>query len=1049
MAIKIAQINAQRSAAASADLEMLMKHMGVDVLCLQEPYSYKGKVKRYTSTNLRTTQPDGETPWVAIITKEEKVQVFNLVMDKSEHVMCVQVKTETEEFYLINAYCQYSLPINPMLQSIERILDKIGNFNVIITMDSNAKSRSWYAEETDERGKIVEEFLLHRNLYVINEPNNISTFLTTRGESNIDLTITSGNLLGVISEWKVRQDCATSDHNIITFKFELVTKERRKFYKKDIYNIKRARWDNFERLVEEKFNDKTVNEILTMDSEKASNLFMTTLKEVCDKSIPKKKGAKKAVPWWNTELDILRRATILAKRQLIRARKLRLNETEEYERTYKRARNKYVKNIQRRKKDTWQEFVTTEGNKDPWSLPYKIARERLRVTETACSVLSPDGGVTLSWRDTFEVLMKKAAPSDNPDDENERHAVTRKENDEYINFNVEENITDAEIDNEIRKLKKNKAPGLDGIQNEILKFLWKCKGEVISNLLNNCLRNASFPRDWKAAAITFILKDRNKDKTKIESYRPISLLPTMSKLYERIIVERLQVAYREKGLESERQFGFRKKKSTDDAFLYLRRGVERATTKYVMAVFVDIEGAFDNLWWQAILARIRRSECSGILYQIIRNYFKDRCTVVKSRTETLERSMERGCPQGSILGPMAWNWCMDELLKEFEENFDEAIVKVIAYADDLAILIKGNSRRDLESQGKNVLRVLNEWCFFHKLKISKNKTTAMMLKGKMDKSRQPILKLNETNIKFKTETKYLGLVIDDRLNFISHTKYLRNKVTNLVMAIRRIARDKWGIKRHIMNVLYDAVALPIITYGSAGWHDKTDLSMVRRNLMATQRALLLLLTKACRTASTVSMQVIAGKAPLDLEIKRKGIITKIKKNVSVVWGNYEYKIDRNEELNLGIEMSELNDALIFQWQQRWNSESRGRNTYQFIANVDFAIKRKWFLPSRQLVYVITGYGPIKASLFKRGIIEENLCDACKIEETVDHLMYTCKLYEDLREKYLQKDVKDKSKLIENQEEYKCITNYVNEMFNKRNTYQTAVELAQNQQASGS
>lgn len=112
----------------------------------------------------------------------------------------------------------------------------------------------------------------------------------------------------------------------------------------------------------------------------------------------------------------------------------------------------------------------------------------------------------------------------------------------------------------------------------------------------------------------------------------------------------------------------------------------------------------------------------------------------------------------------------------------------------------------------------------------------MLVKGRLDSSRLPILKIDTSNIKFTTETKYLGIVIDSKMNFIMHAKYLRNKITNFIMSVRRIAREKWGIKRHIIEVLYNAVAVPIITYGSAGWWDKVNHSMVKRNLMATQRA---------------------------------------------------------------------------------------------------------------------------------------------------------------------------------------------------------------------
>jgi len=158
MGLKLAQINAQRSFAASAELELIMRDRDIDILCIQEPYAYKGRDRGFTSSNLKITQPDCAAPWVAIISKEEDIQIFRVTVEETEHVMCVHIVTETDDFYIINVYCQFSLPIEPFLEKIERILDKLKGNRVLITMDSNAKSLTWNSKETNERGKIVEVF---------------------------------------------------------------------------------------------------------------------------------------------------------------------------------------------------------------------------------------------------------------------------------------------------------------------------------------------------------------------------------------------------------------------------------------------------------------------------------------------------------------------------------------------------------------------------------------------------------------------------------------------------------------------------------------------------------------------------------------------------------------------------------------------------------------------------------------------------------------------------------------------------------------------------
>lgn len=96
-----------------------MRERNIDILCVQEPYAYNGRVRGFTSSNLRVTQPDCDTPWVSIVSTEERVQIFRVALEETEHIMCVHVITEAEELYIINVYCQFSLPIEPFLEKLE------------------------------------------------------------------------------------------------------------------------------------------------------------------------------------------------------------------------------------------------------------------------------------------------------------------------------------------------------------------------------------------------------------------------------------------------------------------------------------------------------------------------------------------------------------------------------------------------------------------------------------------------------------------------------------------------------------------------------------------------------------------------------------------------------------------------------------------------------------------------------------------------------------------------------------------------------------------
>lgn len=91
--------------------------------------------------------------------------------------MCLHVLTDTKSFYIINVYCQFSLPIEPFLTKVESIINKIKSNNIIIVMDSNACSRLCFSKDTDERGRLVEELLVSKSLFSIHEPGNPPTYI--------------------------------------------------------------------------------------------------------------------------------------------------------------------------------------------------------------------------------------------------------------------------------------------------------------------------------------------------------------------------------------------------------------------------------------------------------------------------------------------------------------------------------------------------------------------------------------------------------------------------------------------------------------------------------------------------------------------------------------------------------------------------------------------------------------------------------------------------------------------------------------------------------
>ena len=135
-------------------------------------------------------------------------------------------------------------------------------------------------------------------------------------------------------------------------------------------------------------------------------------------------------------------------------------------------------------------------------------------------------------------------------------------------------------------------------------------------------------------------------------------------------------------------------------------------------IFVDIEGAFNNLWWPSLFEELRKMRCPRDLYRCFQDYFRKRRVTYNDGKVNITRSLTKGCPQGSVCGPILWDISFEPVLRALLEC--EHISSHAAYADDIALIISAESRRELEFKGTEILRLLYQECNKIKLVISTN-----------------------------------------------------------------------------------------------------------------------------------------------------------------------------------------------------------------------------------------------------------------------------------------------------------------------------------------
>ncbi|XP_023220380.1 uncharacterized protein LOC111622260 [Centruroides sculpturatus] len=141
--------------------------------------------------------------------------------------------------------------------------------------------------------------------------------------------------------------------------------------------------------------------------------------------------------------------------------------------------------------------------------------------------------------------------------------------------------------------------------------------------------------------------------------------------------------------------------------------------------------------------------------------------------------------------------------------------------------------------------------------------------------------MNNNKVKVNKTLKYLGVVLDHRLSWKQHIEYVTNRTGLIIQSFAQVAKRDWGLSTGAMSIIYDSIYLPIISYASNTWSRAAERVHIKRKLISSQRRALMLITKAYRTASNTSLQVIARKPPLDLYIKQKSKIQQAKKGESI------------------------------------------------------------------------------------------------------------------------------------------------------------------------
>ena len=402
----------------------------------------------------------------------------------------------------------------------------------------------------------------------------------------------------------------------------------------------------------------------------------------------------------------------------------------------------------------------------------------------------------------------------------------------YLNKQINSTFTFKNIDEIIVKKTINNLPtknscGYDDISSKLLKVIATVIIKPLTLLINQVLNTGIFPDKLKIAKVIPIYK--KGDPQLFENYRPISLLPTISKVLEKIIHKQLSSYFEEYGLFFPNQYGFRPKHSTEYAALEL---IDRIINKMDLNeipidIFLDLSKAFDTIDHTILLHKLKYYGLEQSTLRLFESYLKNRkqyTEIEESKSEILPLTI--GVPQGSILGPLLFIIYINDF-SESTKKFD-----FIIYADDTTLSSTINSfnneHRNVDTQTliNDELSKIIEWLNINKLSLNKNKSKYMIFH--MHKKDIPSfsLKLGNTNIEKVYDFNYLGLTVDTNLNWKKHTEKVANRCSKKIGVLNRL---KYVLPLCIKTMLYNTLILPHITYGIMVWgYQRNRLNKIQK-----------------------------------------------------------------------------------------------------------------------------------------------------------------------------------------------------------------------------
>lgn len=794
--LRIMEWNANGLSQHQQELQAVLDTEKIDVCLISETHFTKQSFIKFRGYRVyHTIHPDNTARGgSAIIIKEHYLHYEEEKYETEEiQATAVSLKTKQCSLTLISVYC----PPRHLLKK-KHYLDffKKQGKRFIAGGDFNAKNMYWGSRLTSSKGK---ELLEAANEYGcefmstgkptywptdINKIPDLIDFFILKNvptnylqiEEGFDLNSDHSPILLTMSENIIKKENNPSLTNKFTdwesFKLSLEKKIKLSVPIRDekqlddevelfVRNIQQAAWENTPDIKRNTAGNNYPKEVRNLLSEKRKL---------------RKKWQQTRFPQDKTRLNNI-------------CQKLR----REIQKVKNDSLNSYLKNL------------TADGSTD-YSL-WKATKKFKRPTVQSPPIQNEDGGWARNNKQKAEryaqYLETVFQPHNEQDNELPSDAIEQDEE------NIDK-VTVQEICYEIKEnINPKKAPGYDLITGVVLKQLPRKALVMLTILMNAAFRLKYVPSTWKVAEVIMIPKP-GKPPHKVASYRPISLLPIISKLFEKLLLKRMKPIIERNNVIPNHQFGFRNKHATIDQVHRITNIIEKALEEknICSAIFLDVAQAFDRVWHKGLIHKLEKILPKQFT-QILSSYIKNRYFRVKQEDSYSElKKINAGVPQGSVLGPLLYLLYTSDIPQPME-------ITTATFADDTAILAVGRNNVETAERLQKSMIDIEKWTKKWKIQINETKSVHVNFTNK--KIQYIPVSINNMQIPYSNSAKYLGMTLDAKLRWKVHVKKKREELGHKYRKMYWLIGKNSNLSLHNKLLLYKQILKPTWTYGIQLW----------------------------------------------------------------------------------------------------------------------------------------------------------------------------------------------------------------------------------------